>query len=170
MKRLNVYIKNNLEKLQDFFKVLTDVHELEDALVVDKYLEHTAVRDPMVNLTVNQILLIHDLLYRHQNVVCLHHNASAPFSSPMTPTPLSSANHNLNNPKYATLPSSSSFSSTSSSAAHASPSLHVTDPVAKILQKLGPAPAQVSREENISVTITLKTQESEKKRNETIKG
>lgn len=61
----NWYLDKNRDNLQKYFEQLIQVEELEDAhQEVDKYLEHTNMGNS-VTLSLNQIFLIHRLVYTH---------------------------------------------------------------------------------------------------------
>jgi len=69
MKVLNKYIEERMEPLQTYFDNLIKVDDLEDALQVDKYLEHTNSRQNFIQISFNQIFLVHSLLERHKTTV-----------------------------------------------------------------------------------------------------
>jgi Ras GTPase-activating-like protein IQGAP2/3 len=71
MKPMNTYVRNNIDRLQAYFDKLVTVEDLSDALQLDKYLEHTSVRMNSINISINQIFLIHSLLEKNlASVVC----------------------------------------------------------------------------------------------------
>lgn len=69
MRDLNPYLESKREVLQEYFRKLAAVDDLEDALQVDKYLEHASGRLNAVQLTLNQMALVHQLAFQHQAIL-----------------------------------------------------------------------------------------------------
>ena len=68
MMRCNQFIENNRERLASYFEKLIMVDDLEDALAVDQYLEHVQTRNSHVNISYNQVSLIHSLLEKNIDI------------------------------------------------------------------------------------------------------
>lgn len=74
---LNKFIKNQREKLADYFDRLVDIDELDDALDVDSMLQHVKKGDEVVQLSYNQLFLIHRLMNKHRKEVLTDPNDPA---------------------------------------------------------------------------------------------
>jgi hypothetical protein len=59
-----------MDPLQDYFDRLIAVDDLEDHLAVDKFLAHTKHTDNSVQMSLNQIFLMHQLLVTNQTTIC----------------------------------------------------------------------------------------------------
>merc|ERR1712048_414704 len=64
--RLSKFISKHREDIQTYFARLIDVDSLSDRMDVDNLLEHTRRRDYTIQISFNQIFLIHRLLLKHR--------------------------------------------------------------------------------------------------------
>jgi Ras GTPase-activating-like protein IQGAP2/3 len=65
MKPLNKFIQERMDSLQDYFDRLTAVDDLDDTVAVDKLMEHTQRQMPVIQISLNQIFLLHSLCEKH---------------------------------------------------------------------------------------------------------
>lgn len=65
---MNAWLSSRRDTLQDYFDALIAVDDLEDALQVDKYLEHTGVN--IIQVSYNQIFQCHGLCRTHLKELC----------------------------------------------------------------------------------------------------
>ena len=66
MHRLSKFIEKHREDIQTYFARLIDVDSLSDRMDVDNLLEHTRRRDYTIQISFNQIFLVHRLLLKHR--------------------------------------------------------------------------------------------------------
>jgi len=66
MHRLSKFIENHREDIQTYFARLIDVDSLEDRMDVDNLLERVRRRDFTIQISFNQIFLVHRLLLKHR--------------------------------------------------------------------------------------------------------
>merc|ERR1719242_2058423 len=66
MHRLSKFIEKHREDIQTYFARLIDVDSLSDRMGVDNLLEHTRRRDYTIQISFNQIFLVHRLLLKHR--------------------------------------------------------------------------------------------------------
>lgn len=70
MRVMNPFIESNREPLQEYFQKLAAVDDLEDALQVDKYLQHTS-KATVLTLSINQVFVTHSIVQQHLNKLAL---------------------------------------------------------------------------------------------------
>lgn len=66
----NKFLDENREVLSRYFENLVKVDDLDTELVLDQFLEHTSKRNTQIQISFNQIFLLHSLLERHIDLVC----------------------------------------------------------------------------------------------------
>ena len=66
MQVLSGWVERHREDIQTYFARLIDVDSLTDRMDVDNLLEHTRRRDYTIQISFNQIFLIHRLLLKHR--------------------------------------------------------------------------------------------------------
>jgi len=66
MHKLTKFVEKHREDIQLYFARLIDVDSLSDRMDVDNLLEHTRRRDYTIQISFNQIFLIHRLLLKHR--------------------------------------------------------------------------------------------------------
>jgi len=66
MHKLSKFIEKHREDIQTYFARLIDVDSLADRMDVDNLLEHTRRRDYTIQISFNQIFLVHRLLLKHR--------------------------------------------------------------------------------------------------------
>eukprot|EP00485_Elphidium_margaritaceum_P005505 CAMPEP_0202708610 /NCGR_PEP_ID=MMETSP1385-20130828/20774_1 /ASSEMBLY_ACC=CAM_ASM_000861 /TAXON_ID=933848 /ORGANISM="Elphidium margaritaceum" /LENGTH=902 /DNA_ID=CAMNT_0049367625 /DNA_START=42 /DNA_END=2750 /DNA_ORIENTATION=+ len=66
MHKLSKFVEKHREDIQQYFARLIDVDTLKDRMDVDNLLEHARRRECTIQISFNQIFLIHRLLYKHR--------------------------------------------------------------------------------------------------------
>ncbi|ETO28351.1 RasGTPase-activating protein [Reticulomyxa filosa] len=66
MQALSPWVEKHREDIQTYFARLIDVDQLSDRMDVDNLLEHTKKRDEAIQISFNQIFLVHRLLLKHR--------------------------------------------------------------------------------------------------------
>ena len=66
MQVLSPWVERHREDIQTYFARLIDVDSLADRMDVDNLLEHTRRRDYTIQISFNQIFLVHRLLLKHR--------------------------------------------------------------------------------------------------------
>eukprot|EP00474_Spongospora_subterranea_P010430 CRZ10888.1 hypothetical protein [Spongospora subterranea] len=76
MTECNSFIESSRDMLDRYFERLVDVNDLSTQLAMDKWLERTNRRETQIQVSFNQLFLLHSLLETHIDLLCGDDNPS----------------------------------------------------------------------------------------------